>query len=91
MYNHFDLSKPAIMGHSPGALASLRAAETMQVDTVVALAPAPRLEEESQIDVKEFTQIPMATLDCITGDELAYTYYELLTADIKLIPRTSMK
>lgn len=86
LYGHVNSSRRAIMGHSLGGSASFRAAGAMEdLDAVIALAPAPVNVDADMIGVTERTQIQTATQDCITGDDLAYSDYGLLSSDTKQI------
>ena len=86
LYGLVNLSRRAVMGHSLGGSASFRAAGAMEdLDAVIALAPAPVNVDADLIAVTEPTQIQTATRDCITGDDLAYSYYKLLSSDTKQI------
>ena len=85
LYGRVDLSKRGIMGHSLGGAASLAAAENMQVDAVVALAPSPgpTIEGDRPLDVAEPIQVQTGTLDRIVGDKLPLSYYKRLNGDTK--------
>lgn len=79
-----NLNKRAIMGHSMGGVSSIAAAMDMQVDAVVAMAPAPGIEYRlRQIEVTAPTQIQTGTLDKIVPSRLPKSYYERLTTDTK--------
>jgi predicted dienelactone hydrolase len=82
LYGMVDTETRAIMGHSLGAMASLRAAATLDVDAVVPLAPY-EIELEYLTAVTAPTQIHAATQDCITPAENALYDYEMLGSQIK--------
>ena len=79
-----NLSKRGIMGHSMGGVSSIAAAVEMQVDAVVAMAPAPGIDyRPHQIEVTAPTQIQTGTLDVIVPPILPRSYYKRLTTDTK--------
>lgn len=82
LHNLVDLERRAIMGHSLGAMASLRAAAYMDVDAVVPLAPYT-IETEALTAITAPTQIQAATQDCITGPDKAQIDYDNLGAQVK--------
>ena len=77
LYGMVDPQTRAIMGHSLGAMASLRAGAYMDVDAIVPLAPH-LVEEEALQAITAPTQIQAATQDCITFPASSVSDYQLL-------------
>ncbi|MGB3623431.1 MAG: hypothetical protein WBA20_18960 [Ketobacter sp.] len=90
LYTHLDLSKRAIMGHSLGGAATIKAAVYMDLSAAVALAPAINPASSGsnatlsdfpipgETAVKTPLQIHAANYDCITGDKDAIAFYDAL-------------
>lgn len=84
IYGMVNMNSRAIMGHSLGAMASLRAGAYMDVDAIVPLAPY-LIEEESLQAITAPTQIQAASQDCITFPENAISDYALLGSELRQI------
>lgn len=84
IYDLVDFYKRGIMGHSMGGVSSLAAAMNMQVDAVVAMAPAPGIAYSvREIEITAPTQIQTGTVDRIVPSRLPKSYYERLITDTK--------
>lgn len=83
LYDLVNLSKRGIMGHSMGGVSSIAAAMVMQVDAVVAMAPARGIAHRPHLEATAPIQIQTSTLDWIVVPRIPRSYYRRLTTDTK--------
>jgi dienelactone hydrolase len=83
LFGRVDTGKRALMGHSLGGASALAAASKMEVDAIVALAPAPLFDKSLLGAISAPTQIQIGSFDTIVGEKTAASYYDLLTVTPK--------